>query len=74
MFLSPFTEFFQLEFELMGLSEGVQEDDGDGAVWGAAFTNAKFTSYANLLPGKHCKSIAVCKKCFISYFCFVSRK
>lgn len=42
-----------------------------GELW---FTNAKFTSYANLLAGKHCKSIAVSKKCFISYFCFVSRK
>lgn len=35
MVLSTFTEFFQPEFELVGLSEGVQEDDGDGAVWGA---------------------------------------
>lgn len=35
MVLSPFTEFFPLEFELMVFSEGAQEDDGDGAVWGA---------------------------------------
>lgn len=35
MVLSPFTEFFRLELELMGFSGGIQEDDGDDAVWGA---------------------------------------